>query len=294
VAAAEHDHGFAHDVEPEPEAAAVQGAPAWTATFANLMTLLVCFFVLQLSFSSIDPEKFKAVTGGGGGPRALIDLSERAPGEPVEALPQLPDPGPTLEEEMIGVVDRVIRERGLADTVEAAIGASGVTIRVDGTLMFQPDSDALRPEAVAVFEEIAELAVLFPYNIQVEGHSGDAPQPGSRFATDWELSTAQAVAGVRYLIDVGKIAADRIHAAGFADTRPLVASGGELEQARNHRLQFVFYDKYAERPEPAAAVSEGRTAPPAASLVEPLAPHAVSRPPLRPEVPADPGDRPAH
>ena len=260
MSAAEHNHA-APVVEPEPEDAPPQGAPAWTATFGNLMTLLLCFFVLQLSFSTVDVEKFKAARGGKAGPigdRALIDLSERGPGgAPIEAEAQLPEVGPTPEEEMIEVVDRVIRERGLTDNVEAAIGASGVTIRVDGPLMFQPDTDDLKPEANAVFEEIAELAALFPYDLQVEGHSGDAPQPGSRFATDWELSTAQAVAGVRYLIEVGRIAPERIHAAGFAHTRPLVENGGEIEQARNHRLQFVFYRRGAEQPEPAESAPRG-------------------------------------
>jgi len=249
VSAAEHDHGFTPALEPEPEEALPQGAPAWTATFGNLMTLLVCFFVLQMSFSKPDPEKFAALTGKAG-PRALVDLSEGRPGEPVEAVAELPPAGPTQEEEMMEVVDRVIRERGLAENVEAAIGEGGVTIRVDGQLMFQPDSDALRPQATAVFEEIAELAVLFPYDILVAGHTGDAPQPGGRFATDWELASAQAVAGVRYLIDVGRIAPERIHAASFAHTRPLVETGNEQEQARNHRLEFVFF-REERRPVPA-------------------------------------------
>jgi chemotaxis protein MotB len=262
VSVAEHNHA-PRVAEPEPEDPPAAGAPAWTATFSNLMLLLLCFFVLQLSFATIEAKRAKG-DGLPLGDRALIDLSDGVPHELPEGETALPEVGPTPEEEMMEVVDRVIRERGLTDNVEAAIGLSGVTVRVDGPLMFQSDSDALKPEAAGVFEEIAELAVLFPYDIAVEGHSGDVPQPGGRFATDWELSTAQAVAAVRYLIEVGRIAPERMHVAGFAHTRPLAENGNEVDQARNHRLEFVFH-----RPEP------GRSAPPATTRTPHAEPHGA-------------------
>jgi len=256
--------------ESEEEGPQAEGCPAWMATFGDMMSLLLCFFVLLLSFSEMNVVKFKRMLGSmdqafGVSARTagvnetlsgdLIELSnsrQQAPIASDESSPAIPPPMPSpeqreeeekrkLDQELLEVVDKVIQERGLDDRVEAVLGDKGVTIRADSQLMFQAGQDRLKPEAAAIMEEVAELAALFPYKVLVEGHTDDSPIRTAQFPSNWELSAARAVAGVRHLIDVGKIDPSRIGAAGFADTQPIVSNDSDEGRAKNRRVEFVFY-----------------------------------------------------
>ena len=97
-------------------------------------------------------------------------------------------------------------------------GERGITIRVKDGLMFPSASDSLRDEAAPVFSEIAELTRMHPdYQLSVEGYTDDVPIHTQRFPSNWELSAARAVAGVRRLIEHEQVDPERVNAAGFVD-----------------------------------------------------------------------------
>jgi len=258
-------------MEEEEDSPPPAGAPAWMATFGDMMSLLLCFFVLLLSFSEMNVVKFRNMAGSmsdafGISSRThgleersssdLIELSdsmqqapamqpdgaqERAEGEEENEEAKRAAEARKLDQELLDVVDKVISDRGLDERVQAVMGDHGVTIRADSQLMFEPGNDKMRAEAGAVMEEIAELAALFPYQIVVRGHTDDAPIRTARFPSNWELSSSRAVAGVRFLIDVGAVEPTRVSAQGFADTQPLVANDSPENRAKNRRIEFVFY-----------------------------------------------------
>jgi chemotaxis protein MotB len=146
------------------------------------------------------------------------------------------------EAEMLREVDEFIEERELDGVVEAMPGERGITIRVKDGLMFPSASDSLRDEAAPVFSEIAELTRMHPeYQLSVEGYTDDVPIHTQRFPSNWELSAARAVAGVRHLIEHGQVDPERLNAAGFAHTRPVSPGSSAVERGRNRRLEFVFY-----------------------------------------------------
>jgi len=262
------------DEEEEPPK--MEGAPAWMATFGDMMSLLLCFFVLLLSFAEMNVVKFKKMAGSmdqafGVSARTdglqdtmtgdVIEISKSMQEAPIVPEEEPPPPQPEdktsaqseapaekkdeetrkLDQELLEVVDKVIQERGLDERVEAVLGDKGVTIRADSQLLFGPGQNKLKPEARAIMEEVAELAALFPYKIMVEGHTDNVPIRSSEFPSNWELSAARAVAGVRHLIDIGGIDPGRIAAAGFADTQPINSNESAEGRQKNRRLEFVFY-----------------------------------------------------
>lgn len=235
------------------------GAPAWMATFADMMSLLLCFFVLLLSFANMDIVKFEEMLGsvkdalGVAVPQPGVwairsnEMIEISPSEASAAVAiEVPvpktdtDKNPEMER-MKERLDKFIDERRLDGVVEAVAGQGGVTIRVKGTLMFNPASDELRMGATPVLEEIADLAQAFEYNVAVQGHTDDVPIKTARFPSNWELSAARAVAGLRYLITTGKLDPSKASATGFAHTRPIAEAGAPGSRALNRRLEFVFY-----------------------------------------------------
>ena len=244
------------DEQPEDEAPGNRGTPAWMATFADMMSLLLCFFVLLLSFANMDVVKFREMMGSlkdafgvkvqdpgqfKAKSSTLIEISESEKKPIIELEPELEDSRQRVDRELVKRVDKFIDDRGLAGIVDAVPGKRGVTIRIKGKLMFETASDVMRPEATPILLEIAELTARYDYKIAVEGHTDDVPIRTERFPSNWELSAARAVAGARFLIEQGKVQPERIMASGRAHTRPITHNRTPEAQALNRRLEFVFY-----------------------------------------------------
>ena len=220
------------------------------------MSLLLCFFVLLLSFANMDVVKFKEMLGsikdafgvevqkpGDFEARSTspIELAEPENKSVIELEPQAVSPRAKMDQELLEEVDEFITARDLDGVVEAVPGERGVTIRTKGTLMFETASDTLRTEATPVLNEIAQLAVRYDYQIAVEGHTDDVPIHTERFPSNWELSAARAVAGARYLIESGRVEPERVSATGRAHTRPITRDSTPQAKAQNRRLEFVFF-----------------------------------------------------
>jgi chemotaxis protein MotB len=211
-----------------------------------MMSLLLCFFVLLLSFANMDIVKFREMMGSlkdafgvkVQDPGELeerssspIELSESETKPIIELDPQPVRAREQTDRELLDQVEKFIDDRVLDGIVEAVPGQRGVTIR----------SDVLRPEATPILNEIAGLAARYTYKIAVQGHTDDVPIRTERFPSNWELSAARAVAGVRYLIEHGEVKPERVTATGLAHTQPITHNQTPAAKARNRRLEFVFY-----------------------------------------------------
>ncbi len=214
-----------------------EGAPVWMTTMADLMSLLLVFFVMQLSFAHTDVVKFNSAAGSlkealGAGPPAapLLDLT---------GLPIRMDV-PSLETRTLVELRRVIAALGLQKVVQTRSSERGVVVRVKGPMLFESGSDELHPESTIFLDEIAKLARSFPYPLAVEGHTDDLDDASARFPTHWHLSTARAIAALRYLVEEAGIPRERVSAAGFADTRPLFPNDSPEHRAANRRVEFLY------------------------------------------------------
>ncbi len=211
------------------------------ATFGDMMSLLLCFFVLLLSFANMDIVKFREMLGSiqdaFGVQTESIGRFEAKSSQSQDGTEASTESASEFTED----VKEFIENRDLQGVVETVPGDRGVTIRIKGALMFESASDELRVAGQPVLDEIIDLAKRYPNSIAVEGHTDDRPINTARYKSNWLLSAARAVAGVRYLIDVGGIEPSRISATGFAHTRPIAPNDTEDNRALNRRLEFVFF-----------------------------------------------------
>ncbi|MDJ0847851.1 MAG: flagellar motor protein MotB [Myxococcota bacterium] len=248
------------EVEEEEGGSEPGGAPAWMATMADLMSLLLTFFVLLLSFANMDVVKFRVMLGsvqdafgvqrehpGDFEARATtpVELSIRESTAMLEAMensaPQPPPrPAPPMDPGIVRKLEDAVNRLDLGRVVEVEPARRGVVVRVKGQLLFDSGSARLRAEALVFMDEIARMAKLFPYGISIEGHTDDVPISTPEFPTNWHLSAGRAISSLRYLVDVGEVDASRLSAAGFADTRPLVANDSTGNRSTNRRVEFVF------------------------------------------------------
>lgn len=178
------------------------GEGNWLVSYADMMTLLVGFFVILLSFSSIDKAKLeeaqKSVSKKFGG------TFDRPYGEIYERLKK------ALEKENLG------------DTFALKESALGVQISFLGTVFFNSGSVDIKPEAKAILQNIAPIILeeSKDFNILIEGHTDDVPvSGGTYFKTNWELSSLRACRVLDFF-ENNNFSKSRLTAVGYAETRP--------------------------------------------------------------------------
>ncbi len=233
-----------------------EGAPAWLATLGDLMSLLLVFFVLMLSFSNTDKQLFLEAMGSIHG---ALGFKIESPGQfnsqsssVVELSDQKSSPfldimnmstqnqSPSMDQAMMQQIEQSIAENNLARVIEAASSERGIIVRVKGHALFMPGSDILLPESFMFLDEIVRLTEEFPYNLSIEGHTDTSPITNERFPSNWHLSAARAIAVLQYMVNSGGLPPEKLSAASFAHTRPLVDAGTPDSRAINRRVEFVY------------------------------------------------------
>jgi chemotaxis protein MotB len=233
------------------------GSPAWMATFGDLMSLLLTFFILLLSFAEMDIVKFKDAMGSiqeelgvfksGSGmfkPATTPSVID-TPLKP--SLPQPKRIKETIKEETKLKSDieeklrALIQEKGLEKDVSVEKTARGVVVRVRGRLFFNPGTADIKDGIAPLLNELGEVMQEFPYDMSIEGHTDNIPIRSRRFSSNWELSAARAYSALKYLNENKNIDTSRLNIAGFSDTRPLTSNDTPDGRAKNRRVEFVFY-----------------------------------------------------
>lgn len=248
-----------------------QGQPAWLITFADLMTLLLTFFILLLSFSEIDAEKYRAmiesmaeafgtsasVTGPPGG---LVIRNEAAPPvsvpRPVADAPAVPEllpaigtgapPAPTVVdpgiENLAAVLIRQLEAEVAREDLSVSYDQRRVVVRFSEDATFPSGTAEMKPEVRPIIDEIVDALAQCTGDVIVSGHSDDRPIVSSRYRSNWDLSAARAVSVVHQLVLDRRLDAGRVMAAGHAETRPLVPNTSQSNRASNRRVEISIYE----------------------------------------------------
>jgi chemotaxis protein MotB len=250
------------------------GAPPWMVTFADLMALLLTMFVLLLSFSTMDVDRYKKIAGAMSesfglsaltrlsgmievegfftgkhikqvAPKAAIsiDLPDVIGETPMEneALEALPD---EMSEDQMA--DEAIQENlrrvlaSVLDGKQISIEESGdqTIITFTDEIAFPAGSERLAETFLPTMDKLISVLAEAEGQIIVAGHTDDRPISTARFRSNWDLSTARAVSVVHQILKSGKIAPERVTAQGYADSRPLVANDSPENRALNRRVEI--------------------------------------------------------
>lgn len=224
------------------------GGLRWLVTYADMVSLLLAFFVMLYSMSQISLEKFS---------RAAASLREEfgQRREEGQRSPRRSPPPPReqrLEEEIQSIEDEIVEyiaEAGLGDLVRAERQPRGLVISVlSDNVLFSAGEAELRAPALRILDKIAGLLTDIDHHIAVEGHTCDLPIRTARFPSNWELSAARACTVVRYLTDRWRIPPTRLAATGYADSRPVAPNTSEEGRVLNRRVDLVIVGREAAPP----------------------------------------------
>lgn len=169
--------------------------------------------------------------------------------QPVLGLDALADPPPqqTTAVPAIQVINVLAGAKPVSNAQEKQKGDRISTIAFDSTALFGRASATLNSSGKVILQEVVENLKSEDYQdymVTIEGHTDDAPINTVQFPSNWELSTARAAAVVRFFVEQG-VSAQRLRAAGYADTRPLQPNRNEAgiempeNQAKNRRVIIV-------------------------------------------------------
>lgn len=223
-----------------------EGAPAWMATFADLATLLLTFFVLLLSFANLDVIQFKTALGS---VKDALGVITRKPGyfegRTTNPIEWEADDGP--DKPMKGIPDHMvpiqalIQQRKLEGAMKLIVTEDHIILRVHG--LFRSGAADLVPDRFEELDIIAQLVRIHPHPVVIEAHTDDQRISTERYPSNWELSAARAASVARYLVDGGKVKPRRVSPGGFAHYRPIASNRTAEGRRENRRLDVVLSRK---------------------------------------------------
>jgi chemotaxis protein MotB len=230
-----------HPPKKEEQDEVEEGAPLWTVTFGDMMSLLLCFFVLLLSFSTLDVIKFKAIaeslSEAFGAEKQII-----GEGSPISS-PVDPEVQEDKSEEVVKEIQTAIDSQQLKNLAQVSRDSRGILIRVTGKVMFESGKAEIRNEAVPLLNELTSVMRRASQGIIVEGHTDTIPIHNERFPSNWELSSARAGSVVRHCIETGKLNPNMFRAVGYAATKPIASNQTADGREKNRRVEFVLIDQ---------------------------------------------------
>ncbi len=210
------------------------GAPMWMATFSDLVTLLLTFFVLLLSMANMDEVKFNKASDSLAGAFGVMGSSDKTE----ITQPKVVTFSPVNDDFTSQVYRRMktkLRELKLNKKIKLVKDRGAVVLRIDEALLFKSGERYLQPEAQEILKKVAGLVRPLPLNLKIEGHTDDLGDE----MNNWDLSANRAIMVLRYLATNQLIPLNRMAATGYGSQKPLFPNASERERALNRRVEFV-------------------------------------------------------
>ena len=225
---------------------------AWLLTYSDLVTLLLCFFVLLFSFSEIDAQKFRSIMSSFQGGTGVLDG-----GTALEQDENLEPENGLLEEDLEklkGLLEEYVESIGLADEILLTVEERGLVIRFMDNVLFDSGKADLKPDSMEILDSISEILNMDEFKerlIKVEGHTDTDPiLYTSEFPTNWELSSTRSSNVLRYLVEKRGIEGNRISLSGYSYYRPIAPNDTPENKAKNRRVDIVILGSSYEDIEP--------------------------------------------
>ncbi len=206
----------------------VDEAEPWLMTYGDMVTLMMTFFILLFSMSTIDPVKLEWIAEGVGGSK-----------------------GKTAKKISIAdihrEVKRIVAEQNLQDKVQITTSERGVTINLKGDVAFASGSADLTEEAKTFLRTLAPEITRSvtrkprPFPVAIEGHSDNIPiRKGGKFSSNYALSTARSTSTVEFLFEEGVPKTRYLKATGYGEMVPVDDNSTPEGRAKNRRIEIIF------------------------------------------------------
>ncbi len=261
------------------------GNAPWMNTFADLMNLLLCFFVLLFSMSTVNAEKFEMIVtslqssfsilpsggatisdngqmiGAGISQLELLDTyykqeanseseqdtnSDGSNQSDKSVQEAYEEQALAESEQMAEQIETQAQESGIQNQVEVDFNAQYVLLTLNGALLFDSGSAEIREDAYPLVDKIG--AILNNYNaniIEIEGHTDNVPISGGKFENNNVLSMYRALTVADYIRQITTLNPGLLKSSGRGDYVPVADNTTPEGRARNRRVEIKIYNSYS-------------------------------------------------
>ncbi len=240
---------MAEKKQPEPK----KGLPGWMGTYGDLVTLLLCFFILLFAMSSVDAAKFEQMAQSfnpnitiieSGGSDGLSD----AVGSGIDSLPNIDRSINDSKEnykkmqeqlnQMASEFKTYFAENNYSESVEVNVVDDMIQISFKDGILFDSGKATLNESSKEALNGVTQQLGEYPNStIKIEGHTDSVPIHNAQFPSNMYLSAARAIAVYEYFMGEG-IAKERMSAEGFADAKPIAPNDTQENRAKNRRVEI--------------------------------------------------------
>ncbi|MBL8398625.1 MAG: flagellar motor protein MotD [Candidatus Accumulibacter sp.] len=230
----------------------------WLVSYADFITLLFAFFVVMYALSTVNEGKYRVLSNSI--VQAFRNVQVNSAGQ-IPALVPTPLPKASVTNKAQEAFKQKQREkmRNVAKEIMAVMAplieqgkvrvletSRGVSIEINDSILFAPGQAVLQAPLVKAMRSVADVLVPAEFPVTIEGHTDNIPINNAAFPSNWELSAVRATTVLRLFADAG-VAAERLTAIGYADTRPVENNELVEGRARNRRVTILIDSNLPER-----------------------------------------------
>lgn len=227
----------------------------WLNTYADMITLVLTFFVLLLASSNTDAAKLQAIAAYFNPSISILNAGETiGEGQLVgNGISQMPDYQQALAEtsekkeqedleelkKMASDFKTYFEKNNLSNKIDVGVEDNYVKIKFTDNVLFDKSKATLKPEAVEILNKLSDQLLKYPNtDIKIEGHTDSDKINTIQFPSNWELSAARAISVAKYYIDEKNFSPERLSAEGFGEYRPIASNATIEGKAQNRRVEI--------------------------------------------------------
>lgn len=239
------------------ETSSSSGGGGWITTFSDLMSLLLTFFILLYSMSSVSLEKFQeasnSIQSAFNGGDSVIEGSTATDTETkteieTETIEETIEE--TIDPELIEMYNEVVaflKANEMTAQASVEYDQDGIYVNIQESILFGSGSAIIADSGKSTLNDLGELIKQFENDVVVEGYTDNVPMNNSLFSSNWELSTGRALSVLRYLSEERQVNPTRLSAKGYGEYHPIAPNDTEENKEKNRRVNIVLvYDRQGE------------------------------------------------
>jgi chemotaxis protein MotB len=216
----------------------------WLITYADLITLLLAFFIMMYTFSKQDAQKYEEVSGSlktifsGGSGVLKVGTGRSSTVNPMSASGSSSEVKRQLENEVQAMAGPSEKDQSITISKDER----GIVIRIMDRAIFDEGKAELKESAKETLRNIVPIVKNSNRPIRVEGHTDDIPINTGEFKSNWELSVRRATEVVRHLVEKYSFPPQRISASGYAEYQPIAGNDTPQHRALNRRIEVILLE----------------------------------------------------
>lgn len=241
--------------------------PGWVTTFGDLMSLLLTFFILLLSFSSVQESEFNKAKGSIMGALGLLaenngrtyfadvtsppsssqsegSVSEEEEDE-FENEAVLADIQSELDKALSDNKSKFKNNSSVKDLLSLEVSKKGIHILITDSVMFASGKSKLKDTFKILLTAIGKVIAKNKdkYDVIVEGHTDNTPISTAKYPSNWELSAYRAIAIVKFMTNKFAISQRKFSAIGYGEFRPVANNNTKIGRRKNRRVEIYLVKK---------------------------------------------------